>query len=96
MKTAKVLTAERVEGTEKLMRLTIEVGEEKRPLVAGIAQFYTPEELIGKIIVIVANLRPAVIRGNESHGMLLAAKCDAGLKLVTVDGGDFPSGVSIG
>lgn len=96
LKTAKVLTAERVEGTEKLMRLTIEVGEEKRPLVAGIAQFYTPEELIGKIIVIVANLRPAVIRGNESHGMLLAAKCDAGLKLVTVDGGDFPSGASIG
>ncbi len=96
LKTAKVLTAERVEGTEKLLRLTIEVGEEVRPLVAGVAQYYKPEELIGKIIVIVANLRPAVIRGNESHGMLLAAKCDAGLKLVTIDGGDFPSGAAIG
>ncbi len=96
LKTAKVLTAERVEGTEKLLRLTIEVGEEVRPLVAGVAQYYTPEEMIGKTIVIVANLRPAVIRGNESHGMLLAAKCDAGLKLVTIDGGTFPSGVAIG
>ena len=96
LKTAKVLTAEPVANTEKLMKMTIEVGEEVRPLVAGIAQFYKPEELIGKTIVVVANLRPAVIRGNESRGMLLAAKNENGLKLVTIDGGDFPSGVSIG
>ncbi|MBR3707963.1 MAG: methionine--tRNA ligase subunit beta, partial [Lentisphaeria bacterium] len=96
LKTAKILTAEPVENTEKLMKLTIEVGEEVRPLVAGIAQFYKPEELIGKTIVVVANLRPAKIRGNESRGMLLAAKNESGLKLVTIDGGDFPSGVSIG
>ena len=96
LKTAKILTAEKIENTDKLMKLSIEVGEETRPLVAGIAQFYTPEELIGKTIVIVANLRPAVIRGNESHGMLLAAKADGKLKLITVDGNDFPSGASIG
>ncbi len=96
LKTAKILTAEKIENTDKLMKLSIEVGEETRPLVAGIAQFYTPEELIGKTIVIVANLRPAVIRGNESHGMLLAAKTDGKLKLITVDGNDFPSGASIG
>ena len=95
LKTAKVLTAERVEGADKLLKLSIEVGAEKRPLVAGVAQYYTPEEIVGKTIVIVANLKPAVIRGVESAGMLLAAKAGKQLKLVTVDG-DMPSGASIG
>ena len=95
LKTAKVLTAERVEGADKLLKLSIEVGAETRPLVAGVAQYYTPEEMVGKTIVIVANLKPAVIRGVESAGMLLAAKAGKQLKLVTVDG-DIPSGASIG
>jgi methionyl-tRNA synthetase len=95
LKTAKVLTAERVEGADKLLKLSIEVGAETRPLVAGVAQYYTPEEMVGKTIVIVANLKPAVIRGVESAGMLLAAKAGKQLKLVTVDG-DMPSGASIG
>ena len=59
------------------------------------AQFYTPEEIVGKTIVIVANLKPAKIRGIESQGMLLAAKNGDTLKLVTIDG-DMPSGISIG
>ena len=95
LKTAKVLTAEKVEGADKLLKLSIEVGSEVRPLVAGVAQYYTPEEIIGKTIVIVANLKPARIRGVESAGMLLAAKSGKKLALITVDG-DMPSGVSIG
>ena len=95
LKTAKVLTAEKVEGADKLLKLSIEVGTEIRQLVAGVAQFYTPEEIVGKTIVIVANLKPAKIRGIESQGMLLAAKDGGNLKLVTIDG-DMPSGISIG
>ena len=95
LKTAKVLTAERVEGADKLLKLSIEVGNEKRQLVAGVAQYYTPEEMVGKTIVIVANLKPAVIRGVESAGMLLAAKSGKKLALVTVEG-DLPSGANIG
>ena len=95
LKTAKVLTAERVENADKLLKLSIEVGGETRQLVAGVAQFYTPEEMVGKTIVIVANLKPAVIRNIESCGMLLAAKAGKRLALVTVEG-DMPSGASIG
>ena len=95
LKTAKVLKAEKVEGADKLLKLQIEVGPETRQLIAGVAQFYTPEEIVGKTIVIVSNLQPAKIRGVESQGMLLAAKSGKTLKLVTVDG-DLPSGVDIG
>ena len=95
LKTAKILEAEKIEGADKLLKLKIEVGSEIRPLVAGIALYYKPEELIGKTIVIVANLKPAKIRGVESCGMLLAAKNGDTLKLITTDG-EMPSGVSIG
>ena len=95
LKTAKVLTAEKVEGADKLLKLQIEVGAEKRQLVAGVAQYYTPEEMVGRTIVIVANLKPAKIRGIESQGMLLAAKIGKDLKLVTVDG-EIASGASVG
>ncbi|MCX6984407.1 MAG: methionine--tRNA ligase, partial [Lentisphaerae bacterium] len=96
LRTAKVLEAEKVEGADKLLRLQIEVGGQKRQLVAGIAQFYKPEEVVGRTIVIVANLKPAKIRGIESCGMLLAAKDGKTLKLITVDGGEFLSGSSVG
>ncbi len=87
LRVAEVLTAERVEGTDKLVRLEIDLGTEKRQIVAGIAQFYTPEELIGKHIVIVANLEPARIRGVESRGMLLAGSTEdrKELAVITVD-----------
>ena len=64
-------------------------------MVAGVAQFYTPEEIVGKTIVVVANLKPARIRGIESQGMLLAAKKGKELRLVTVDG-EIGSGASVG
>ena len=95
LKTAKILTAEKVEGADKLLKLRIEVGSEERRLVAGIAGFYAPEELPGRTIVIVANLKPAKIRNIESAGMLLAAKSGDKLRLVTVDG-DLPSGAVVG
>ncbi len=90
LRTAKILAAEKVEGADKLLKLQVEVGEEKRQLIAGIAQHYSAEEVIGKIIVIVANLKPAKIRGVESQGMLLCASVGDQLKLITVDG-ELPS-----
>ncbi|MDD2236979.1 MAG: methionine--tRNA ligase, partial [Kiritimatiellae bacterium] len=86
LRTACVTAAERVDGTDKLLKLQVDVGGIPRQLVAGIAQQYAPEQLLGKQIVIVANLKPAVIRGIESNGMLLAANDADGLKLITVDG----------
>ena len=86
LRVAKILTAERVEKTDKLLRLEVEIGAEKRQIVAGMAEFLTPESMIGKLVVIVANLQPAKIRGLESQGMLLAAENDSGeLSLLTVD-----------
>jgi methionyl-tRNA synthetase len=94
LRTARILTAERVQGADKLLRLTIEIGEEKRQIVAGIAQHYAPETLPGRAIVVVSNLKPAKIRGIESNGMLLAASAGGVLRLVTVDG-ELPSGAGV-
>ena len=69
----KIISAEKVEKTEKLLRLEVDLGETKRQLVAGIAPYYKPEELINKEIPILVNLEPRKIRGIESQGMLLAA-----------------------
>lgn len=66
--------------------MIIDLGTEKRQIVAGIAEHYKPEELVGKLIVVVANLKPAKLMGIESQGMLLAAKSGDTLRLLTVDG----------
>ncbi len=71
--TAKVLTCEKVKKSKKLLKLTVDLGFEQRQIVAGIAEHYTPEELIDKSVVIVANLKPAKLMGIESQGMILAA-----------------------
>ena len=76
LRVARVLSAENVPNTDKLLRLEIDLGSEQRQLVAGIAKSYEPSALVGRTIVVVANLKPARIRGVESRGMLLAA--DAG------------------
>jgi methionyl-tRNA synthetase len=72
LRVAEIKDCQDVEGADRLYRLTIDVGEE-RQIVAGIKQHYTKEELVGKKIVIIANLEPRTIRGITSHGMLLAA-----------------------
>lgn len=76
LRVARVKAAERVAGTDKLMKLTVEVGDEERTIVAGIAKAYAPEQMPGRKIIIVANLEPATIRGVQSQGMLLAADVD--------------------
>jgi methionine--tRNA ligase beta chain len=73
LRIAKIEEVEEIEGSDKLYKLTISLGEEKRTLVAGIKKYYKKEELVGKEIVIVANLEPKVIKGVTSQGMLLAA-----------------------
>ena len=95
LKTAKVLEAEKVEGADKLLKLQIEVGDEKRQIISGIAQHYSTENLIGKMIVVVTNLKPATIFGLESYGMLLAAKKGKDLTLITIDDEKVKSGMKI-
>ncbi len=94
LRTAKVLHAERVPKADKLLRLEVEVGGEKRQIVAGIAAVYAPEQLIGRTIVVVANLKPAKLRGIESQGMLLAADAGDGPIFVTVEK-DVKSGTRV-
>lgn len=85
LRSATILEAERVEGTDKLMKLQLDLGDEKRQIVAGIAEVYRPDTLVGKNIVIVANLAPVTLRGVESNGMLLAANTGGKPELVTFD-----------
>ncbi|MCD6381750.1 MAG: methionine--tRNA ligase subunit beta [Candidatus Aenigmarchaeota archaeon] len=73
LRIARIVSAEKIEGADKLLKLIVSLGEEERQIVAGIAQHYSPEELVGKKIVLVANLEPKKLRGVESQGMLLAA-----------------------
>lgn len=95
MKTAKVISVERVKGADRLLLIKIEVGQEQRQIVAGIADYYAPEDIVGKMIVIVANLKPAIIRGLESNGMLLAASKGKKLALVTLESDQISSGVRV-
>ena len=73
LRVARIIVAERIPKADKLLRLEVDLGYEKRQILSGIAQWYTPEELIGRRIVVIANLAPRKMRGLESHGMLLAA-----------------------
>ncbi len=86
LRVAKVVEAERIPKSEKLLKLQLEVGGEKRQIVAGIGKVYTPESLIGREIIIIFNLKPAKLMGVESNGMLMAAKDGEKLRLLTVDG----------
>ncbi|RKX50938.1 MAG: methionine--tRNA ligase [Thermotogae bacterium] len=91
LRVAKILMAERIPKSKKLIRLEIDLGSlGKRQIVAGIAEFYKPEDLVGKLIVVVANLKPAKLMGYESQGMLLAAQFGDDLKLITIDGDITP------
>lgn len=94
LKTAKIIEAEKVKKSNKLVRLIIKIGDEERQIVAGIAQYYAPEELVGKTIAVVSNLKKAKLFGLESNGMLLAAKKEGKLSLLTVDS-DIGDGAEI-
>ena len=73
LRVGQIMTAEKVEKADKLLKFTVKIGEEVRTIVSGIAKFYTPEEMVGKNVVVVYNLKPAKLRGIESQGMLLCA-----------------------
>jgi methionyl-tRNA synthetase len=94
LRTAKVKEAESIEGSDRLLRLKIDLGGELRQIVAGIAHRYSPQELIGKEIVVVANLQPTKIKGVESRGMLLAAVSGEDLVLIRPDG-EIPPGARV-
>ncbi|NMB25220.1 MAG: methionine--tRNA ligase [Firmicutes bacterium] len=94
LRVAEIKQAEPVPGADRLLQLQIKIGTEERQIVAGIAQHYQPEALIGKHIVVVANLKPAKVRGVVSEGMLLAASTPDGLGLLTVER-DIPSGAQV-
>jgi methionyl-tRNA synthetase len=89
LRVAKILKAERVPKSKKLVKLTVDLGD-IRTVVAGIGQDYTPEDLLGKAIVVVANLEPTKLMGVESQAMLLAARDENGLKLIVPEGEIVP------
>lgn len=96
LKVARVTAAERVKRSDKLLKIQLKLGNEERTVVSGIAQYYQPEELLGKSVVLVANLKPAKLKGILSEGMLLCADDGkGGLKLLTTDG-EMADGAEIG
>ncbi len=82
IRAARVVAAERVPKSRKLMKLEVDLGSERRTLVAGIAEAYEPEALVGRIVPIVVNLKPATLMGIASNGMILAANHPGGLPIV--------------
>ncbi|MBI5225370.1 methionine--tRNA ligase subunit beta [Candidatus Micrarchaeota archaeon] len=96
LRVAKIISATKVEGSSKLLKLEVKIKDETRTIVAGIAQNYTVDELIGKKIIIVANLAPRILKGIESNGMLLAAENESGeLGLLIPDRDEIEDGASI-
>lgn len=94
LRVAKVLACEPVKKAKKLLRLTLDDGQGERTVVSGIAKYYTPDELVGKHIILVANLKPAVLCGVESQGMILAADCPGDdVKVIFVE--NIPAGCQI-
>lgn len=92
LKTARVLEAERVDGSNKLLKLKVDLGKEEgadvsktRQILAGIGKSYEPEQLVGKQIIVVANLEPRSLMGFESQGMLLAASDESGISVLIPD-----------
>ncbi|MEK4027408.1 methionine--tRNA ligase [Pseudobacillus sp. FSL P4-0506] len=85
LRSATVIAAEPVKKADKLLKLQLDLGFEKRQVVSGIAEFYKPEELVGRKVIVVANLKPVKLRGELSQGMILAGKADGVLSLVSVD-----------
>jgi methionyl-tRNA synthetase len=95
LRVAKVLQAERIPKSEKLLKLQVEIGSEKRQVLAGIAQHYKPEDLIGKLIIVVANLQPAKMMGQESQGMILAASNETGTLTLVGLHSDIGTGATV-
>jgi methionyl-tRNA synthetase len=95
LRAARILAAERVPKSRKLLKLDVDLGTERRTLVAGIAEAYEPEALVGRVIAMVANLKPATVMGVESNGMILAASAPGGLPVVVSFEKEPPLGARI-
>lgn len=93
-RTAVVTNCEKIEKSKKLLKLTLKVGDETRIVASGIAEYYKPEELLGKTVVLVANLKPAKLCGVESRGMVLCAEADGKVKIVSPEDG-IPDGAVV-
>jgi methionyl-tRNA synthetase len=91
LRVAEVVAAEAMPKSKKLLKLTVALGEETRTVMAGIAEHYAPADLVGKKVVVVANLQPAKLMGVESRGMVLAGSTDGALAVITLDR-DLPPG----
>jgi methionyl-tRNA synthetase len=95
LRVGRVLSAEKVEKSKKLLKLRVEIGKEQRQILAGIAESYAPEQLAGKLVVVVANLKPATLMGHKSEGMLLAAETAPGRFVVLMPDGAAAPGAKV-
>jgi len=95
LRTAKILEAEHVPETTRLLKLQVDLGSEQRQLVAGIAESYEPESIVGRTIIVVANLKPARLRGVESQGMLLAATPEGETPILATFDTEVPPGTKV-
>ncbi|MCM8833193.1 MAG: hypothetical protein NC816_04650 [Candidatus Omnitrophica bacterium] len=95
LRVGKIIEVEDVVGADRIYLITVDIGDEKRKMIAGIKPWYSKEELIGKNIVVIVNLESKVIRGIESKGMLLATLFDNKLSILTTDKEDVPPGSKI-
>ncbi|MBN2320009.1 MAG: methionine--tRNA ligase subunit beta [Acidobacteria bacterium] len=91
MLVGQVLEAEKIEGSRKLLKLRVDIGDEVRQVVAGISEAYAPDDLINKKVILVANLKPAKLMGVESNGMIVAAS-DGGRPVLATFNEDVPNG----
>jgi methionyl-tRNA synthetase len=94
LKVAEVIQCERIPKADKLLKLQLDLGDEKRQVVSGIAKYYEPEQLVGQKVIVVSNLKPVKLRGEESNGMILAASAGDRLVLATLSG-DIPNGTKV-
>lgn len=92
LRVAKIIQAEKMKNADKLLKIQVDLGEEKRQIISGIAEYYEPEELVGKKVVCVVNLKPVKLRGEMSEGMILSAKDKEGNLVVTAIDKDLPAG----
>lgn len=95
LRVVKVLSAEAIKGAKKLLKLKVDLNGEERQVVSGIAKYYKPEDLVGKYVVLVANLKPVKLRGELSQGMLLASSSDDDAQLFLVNPGELPTGSEV-
>ena len=95
IRAARIVAAERVPKSKKLMKLEVDLGTERRQLVAGIAEAYEPEALVGRVVAVIVNLKPATLMGIQSNGMILAASAPGGLPILVAFEKEPPLGARV-